>query len=164
MSAHITHEEMTELLMGSRTSTIECHLQACAQCREEVDRVKGSLESFRVSSHAWSESANEAAETPQVIAFSRKPAYGWLRLAAVAAVLIIVFAAAYRINKNSSIESTAKITTSSATTATSSQDQIVEDNELLAQVDSEISEAVPMPMQPLQISAASSTSSSQNTK
>ena len=150
MSAHITHEEMTELLVGARTSTLDCHLQACAECREEFARVKSSLESFRVASHAWSTS--KTGETRQAIAFSRKPSYAWGRLAAVAAVLLTVFAAAYRIEKSPSIENTVR------------QDQIAQDNELLAQVDSEISESVPTPMQPLQISAESSESSSQNTK
>ncbi|MGH9493967.1 MAG: hypothetical protein ACRD3B_03135 [Candidatus Sulfotelmatobacter sp.] len=170
MTAHITYEEMTELLIGARTNTLDCHLQACAECREEFARMKGSLDSFRTASHAWSESlTSEAAETPQVVPLSRRHSYpSWWKLAAVAAVLLIVFTAAYRIKRTSANENTAKATPSAAV-VTPSQDQIAQaqikqDNELLAQVNSEISESVPTPMQPLQISAASSESSSQKTK
>ncbi|HEY1678822.1 MAG TPA: hypothetical protein VGG04_13995 [Candidatus Sulfotelmatobacter sp.] len=166
MSAHITHEEMTELLMGNRTSTLDSHLQACAECREELDRVKSSIGSFRTASHAWSESvAGETAETQPVISLPRARSYAsWWRLAAVAAVLLIVFAAAYRMERKPAIDSTAKVTTPGAVIVQSSQDQIAQDNELLAQVNSEIAESVPSPMQPLQISTTSSTSSSQSTK
>lgn len=166
MSAHITQEEMTDLLMGARTSTLECHLQACAGCREELERVKSSLALFRTASHAWSESASsEFAASQQVIMVPRAGTYiSWWKMAAVAAIMLAVFATAYRIKRTSTDINTGKVTTPSAVTTASSQDQIAEDNELLAQVNSEISEAVPMPMQPLQISAASTGSSSQNKK
>jgi hypothetical protein len=166
MSAHITHEEMTDLLMGARTSTLECHLQTCAGCREELERVKSSLALFRTASHAWSESeSSESAAWQPVIKLPRASAHiSWWKMAAVAAVMLTVFATAYRIKKNFSADSAAKMTTSQPVTTASLQDQIAEDNELLAQVNSEISEAVPMPMQPLQISAASTESSSQNKK
>jgi hypothetical protein len=166
MSAHITQEEMTELLMGTRTSTLDCHLQACAECRDELERVKSSLALFRTASHAWSErAASKTSEMQQVISLPRATSYAsWWKLAAVAAVLLIVFAAAYRIKRTSPNGNTAKVTTPSTITTESSQNQIAQDNELLAQVNSEISESVPTPMQPLQISAASSNSSSQNTK
>jgi hypothetical protein len=172
MSAHITQEEMTELLMGTRTSTLDCHLRACAECREEFERVKSSLALFRTASHAWTESlASKTSEMQQLISLPRaRTSYAsWWKLAAVMAVLLIVFAAAYRIKHTSGNDNTAKGTTPNAVIAESSQnqiaqDQIAQDNELLAQVNSEISESVPTPMQPLQISAASSNSSSQNTK
>ena len=165
MTAHITHEEMTELLMGARTSTLDCHLQACAECREELERVKSSLAMFSSASHSWSESAAaEATEMQRVITLPRVRTYtSWWKVAAVTAVLLVVFAAAYRIEKGSPIDNSAKVITP-AINAESSQSQIAQDNELLAQVNSEISESVPTPMQPLQISAASSDSSSQNTK
>lgn len=162
MNAHITHEEMTELLMGARTSTLESHLQACSGCREEFARMKGSLESFRVASHAWSDRAAEAGGTQQVMAFPRKSFYAWWRLAAVAAVLALVFAAAYRMQRAPSTDDHVQVKPAPSTVST--QDQISQDNELLAQVESEISENVPTPMQPLQISTANSESSSQNNK
>jgi predicted anti-sigma-YlaC factor YlaD len=170
MSAHITHEEMTELLVGARTNTLDSHLQVCAECREELARVKGSLESFRTASLAWSERiTSEAAETQQVIALSRRHSYvAWWRLAAIAAVLLIVFAAAYRIKRSAVNDNTAMATPGAAVVESTqgqiAEEQIAQDNELLAQVNSEISESVPSPMQPLQISAASSGSSSQKTK
>jgi predicted anti-sigma-YlaC factor YlaD len=166
MSAHITQEEMTELLMGTRTSTLDCHLQACVECREELERVKSSLALFRTASHAWSENrAEETSELQQVISLPRARTYAsWWKLAAVTAVLLMVFAAAYRIERTSINNNIVRVTTPNAAIVESSQDQIAQDNELLAQVNSEISESVPTPMQPLQISAASSNSSSQNTK
>jgi len=165
MTAHITHQEMTELLMGTRTSTLDCHLQACAECRKELERVKASLALFRTASHVWSESAaSEAPQMQRAMALPRTRAYAsWWTFAAVAAVLLIVFAAVYRIERNPTPSNTAQVTPATSIVR-SAQDQIAQDNELLAQVNSEISESVPTPMQPLQISAASSDSSSQNTK
>ncbi len=166
MSAHITQEEMTELLTGTRTNTLDRHLQACVECRDELERVKGSLALFRTASHAWSESvASDLSEVQQVISLPRARTYAsWWKLAAVAAVLLIVFMAAYRVERTSVNNNTVQVTTPSGEIVESAQDQIAQDNELLAQVNSEISESVPTPMQPLQISAVSSNSSSQNTK
>jgi predicted anti-sigma-YlaC factor YlaD len=166
MRAHITQEEMTELLIGTRTSTLDCHLQACAECREELERMKSSLALFRTASHAWSETvAGEVSEIQQVLSLPRARTYAsWWKLAAVTAVLLVVFIAAYRVERTSVNNNTVRVTTPSGEIAESSQDQIAQDNELLAQVNSEISESVPTPMQPLQISAASSNRPSQNTK
>jgi len=153
MSTHITSEEMTELLMGVSTNASDSHLRTCEKCRTELDKVKSSITSFRTASHAWSQGA---AARPAVIARStgaRSLLAGgniWWRLAAVAALIVIIF----------SIDDSAprQGSTTSNGSALTAQEQIAQDNELLSQINSEIAEGVPAPMQPLQISAADSSS------
>jgi anti-sigma factor RsiW len=170
MSTHITHEEMTELLLGNSKNAAHLHLHSCAECREEFARFQDSIQSFRVASHSWSENvAGQNADGMSAVVPSRgntRWISGWA-LAAVAAALLIASLVAYRARNMQSPVTAAKVTTPAVSVETpnqNTQEQIAKDNEFLAQVDSEIAEGVPAPMQPLQITAASSSSSNNNTK
>jgi hypothetical protein len=72
---HLTDEQFTELLMGSRPAWVQAHLMECATCREEAERVSGAIGDFAQQSLLWAE-RRAVARSVQVV--ERQPAYAWL--------------------------------------------------------------------------------------
>jgi anti-sigma factor RsiW len=162
MSVHLTHEELTDNLLGVSSLTVNAHLLSCPACANELDQIKNSIAAFRGAAHAWSESAmaGERAE-PLGRRFPRSwTTANWV-LAAAAMILFAVGLSFYfRDTGNQAIgKQTHTIQIATPVTAVeASQAQIEKDNELLSQVNSEIAEAVPAPMQPLQLSQSDGSS------
>jgi anti-sigma factor RsiW len=165
MSAHLTQAELTDNLLGVSSLTVNAHLLSCPACADELERLRSSIASFRGAAHAWSESAltNTDRRAPLVGVAPRRPwrAASWI-LAAAAMILFVSVSAFYL--HNDQIERVARSTTpvSSSSAASVAQSQIDRDNELLSQVNSELAEAVPAPMQPLGVSESVSANSSTN--
>ena len=55
MSAHLTHEELTDNLLGVSSITVNAHLLNCPACTRELDGMKTSITAFRDAAHAWNE-------------------------------------------------------------------------------------------------------------
>jgi hypothetical protein len=72
---HLTDEQFTELLMGAGVASVQAHLKACAQCREEAERVSGAVGDFAEQSLLWAE--RRVAELP-VRETEREPTWAWL--------------------------------------------------------------------------------------
>ena len=75
VEVHLTDEQFTELLIGSRPAWVQAHLVECAACREEAERVSGAIGDFAQQSLLWAE--RRAAFRP-VQTTERKPAFAWL--------------------------------------------------------------------------------------
>lgn len=161
MSAHLTHEELTDKLLGGSSLTVNAHLLSCPACAHELEQVKNSLAGFRGAAHAWSENALAADRGVSVV--PKLPQRSWTANWVLVAASLMLLAGALTFylrdyqarNQTSSVQPAAPVTKIDA-----AQSQIEKDNELLSQVDSELAEAVPAPMQPLRLldSAASSVS------
>ena len=166
MSAHLTHEELTDNLLGVSSLTVNAHLLSCPACVSELEKMKSSISAFRGAAHAWSENALAADHKVPVIHRFPKRSWSanWL-LAAVSMVLVAIALTLYlrdyeTPNQTSAVQPAAPVTKIDAAESQIAGSQIERDNELLSQVDSELAEAVPAPMQPLRLmdSAASSVS------
>jgi len=72
---HLTDEQFTELLLGGRPAWVQTHMQECAACREEAERVAGAIGDFSAQSQLWAE--RRAAERVPRTA-ERKSAFAWL--------------------------------------------------------------------------------------
>ncbi|MGP8260103.1 MAG: hypothetical protein ACLQM6_09160 [Acidobacteriaceae bacterium] len=72
---HLTDEQFTDLLMGSGPASVQAHLKACAQCREEAERVSGAIGDFAEQSRLWAERRAAAGPMREV---EREPALAWL--------------------------------------------------------------------------------------
>lgn len=153
MNAHLTHEELTDKLMGASSLTVNAHLLECPACAGELDRLKGSISSFRDAAHAWSEdnlvatkSDRSGAQTP-----ARWPVANWILVAAA----LILFAAGSTVyfyqQRIAGLAASAKVSTPAVNPGLS-QAQLDQDNQLLSQVSVELGESVPSPMQPLLVS------------
>jgi anti-sigma factor RsiW len=165
MSAHLTNEELTDNLLGVTSVTVNAHLLSCPACANELDRLKSSIAGFRSAAHAWSEGALAEDRAVQVVRTLPKRSWSpanWV-LATVALILLAAGFAFYVRDYQARTQiSVAPVVTTKATFETP-ESQIAADNELLSQVNSELAEAVPAPMQPLRLlePAASSTSATE---
>jgi predicted anti-sigma-YlaC factor YlaD len=164
MSAHLTQAELTDNLLGVSSLTVNAHLLSCPACADELERLRSSIATFRGAAYAWSESAlaNTDRRAPLVEVARRRPwrAASWI-LAAAAMILFVSVSAFYP--HNHQIERVARSTTPVSSSSAASdivRSEIDRDNELLSQVNSELAEAVPAPMQPLGLSESVSTNSS----
>src|SRR6185369_7840185 len=55
MNGHLTHQELTDHLLGTRSATVEAHLASCAACSKELYQFRESLGTFRTAVHNWSQ-------------------------------------------------------------------------------------------------------------
>jgi anti-sigma factor RsiW len=161
MSAHLTHEELTDHLLGDSSLTVNAHLLNCPACANERDRLKNSIAEFRGAAHAWSESARAAGHPVSVVgAFPKR---SWAANWVLAAAAVILFAAGFisylHHHQLGNQAQSAQVGVPAASIEASAA-QIEKDNELMSQVNSEIAEAVPAPMQPLQLSQSAQSNAS----
>jgi hypothetical protein len=163
MSAHLTNEELTDNLLGVSSLTVNAHLMNCPTCTGELERMKRSIADFRGAVQAWSESPQQTANTFSAAHAAPKSSWGvgsWMLIAAA----MVMFAAGltfYMHNHQNPDQAAVVRVATPVNTVQSPQsqvekdqmqkDQLEKDNELLSQVESEIAEAVPAPMQPLRL-------------
>jgi hypothetical protein len=151
MNEHLTHQELTDHLLGTRSATVEAHLASCSDCSKELYQFRESLGTFRAAVHNWSE-----AERPvQRHVFPVPRSFDWLLVGAMALVLL-TFSLVFWGDRpdNSAQNPSAPIDNSLA--------QIQQDNELLSNINQELSEGLPAPMQPLQVADSGTTGKSSN--
>lgn len=129
MIQHLSAEQISQWMIGERSPQLERHVAQCDECRAELAQLETTLRQFRGAVREWSGSATPPAW--------RQPAprhswFSWPRLALAAATLCILLALPvyWTIRGRERAEQAA-------------------DAQLLEQVDSEISRAVPEPMEPL---------------
>jgi len=72
---HLTDEQFTELLLGGRPAWVQTHMQECAKCREEAERVAGAIGDFSAQSQLWAE---RRAAAWAVRTAERESAFAWL--------------------------------------------------------------------------------------
>jgi predicted anti-sigma-YlaC factor YlaD len=157
MSAHLTTEEMTDRLLGVPSMTVDAHLLECQACLAEFNVMRASIDNFRGAAQSWSEDAMAVNRNLIAIAPRRKT---WTAewIVATAFLLLIILPVLYWSERKSPTASNSE----KSPVAVSTQEQIEQDNELLTAVNSEITEGVPAPMQPLQVSLFNSSASSAN--
>jgi len=70
MNEHLTHQELTDHLLGTRSATVEAHLSTCSACSKELYQFRESLGTFRSAVRNWSE-AERGLITPPSSLISR---------------------------------------------------------------------------------------------
>ena len=158
MSAHLTHEELTDTLLGISSRTVNAHLLNCPACARELDQLKNSIAGFRQAAHSWSESTPTVSRVSSVVPPQRSWTATWVVVATMIlfAAGFILYLRDYQARKQAESVQVAM----PAAPLEGSAAQIAKDNELMSQVYSEISEGVPAPMQPLQISQSAASNDS----
>jgi predicted anti-sigma-YlaC factor YlaD len=158
MTAHLTHEELTNRLLSEPSMTVDAHLLDCEGCRKELDQLRSSVALFRDAAHGWSE--NAASVSQRVIAIAPRRKALWTAEWAVAAALllvVVILPMVYWQNRGHNVQSG-----SITSPADTFQAQVDKDNEMLSAVNSEIAESVPAPMQPLRVSLSYGSTNSAN--
>jgi anti-sigma factor RsiW len=140
MSAHLKPEQINDLLLGIAEVDATAHLSTCPQCRTEVEAMRRTLASLRTASVNWSDDAAKMVLLPRNL-HSRpqwtRPA--WV-FAAAAILLVVTISFSVRRGRNITVAKS------------DAQTQIARDNQLLADIQTEIGETTPLPLQPLQVS------------
>lgn len=133
MSKHLSSERICAWMIGGDMPHLETqHVRECEHCQAEVARLSAALASFRGAARHWSEQQMR----PSLHAKPARVAPGAPRLRwalLVAAVLLLALVPMYmnRVGRQQRLARTAA------------------DEALLEQVDAEVSQSIPSPMQPL---------------
>ena len=138
-TAHLTDEQLTDLLMGENPPAVREHLDACAACAQEAERFSGAIGAFQQETRLWAE--RRAASLPRLTA-DREAAFAWWHRpqAWMAAALAIALAAGVGFSIHNSHERgvqqqvIAKVAVPPVVTA----ETLKADNELLAAIDGEL--------------------------
>jgi hypothetical protein len=129
MNRHLSSQDVCAWLSGSHTPELQQHVTGCAVCQAELARLGQALTQFRGTVRHWSE------QRPSAPVKLTAPAGAWRQLrwacAVMAACLLVSLSVLWRTNQPA---------VGGATAA---------DAALLAQVDQQVSRAVPSPMEPL---------------
>jgi anti-sigma factor RsiW len=134
MTEHLSGQRIAECAGGGRAPGEQRHLRECAQCGAEVARLESALGQFREAVRGWSDGQSEQA-LERARAARRRPPRVWFRwpvLAAAALALSLAVVPVYRTVRDRQRAA-----------------QALADAQLLEQVDREVSESVPSPMEPL---------------
>lgn len=123
MKSHLSAEEFSDWLAGARDPGCAEHVAQCGECSCEIGRLEAALSDFREAVGNWS-------APPERIAERRPRHAGRWALAAAVAIVLAAGPIVYRHQRHEAEMARA-------------------DAALLEQVDAEVSEAVPSPMEPL---------------
>jgi hypothetical protein len=155
MNEHLTHEELTDHLLGTRSATVEAHLASCSACSKELYEFRESLGTFRTAVHNWS----EAERSVQRHALPVPRSFDWLLVGAMALVLL-TFSLVFWGDRSDTNNANNVEPPTTNLVAQNSAAQIQQDNELLSNINQELSEGLPAPMEPLQVSDSGTTGKS----
>jgi hypothetical protein len=129
MMQHLSVEQISQWMIGERTPQMERHLAECDECRVELEQLESTLVQFRAAVCDGSSAPAPAWRQP-----APRPWFPWARMVLAAATLLILVALPVYW---------------SARTRERKAEAARADTQLLEQVDSAISRAVPEPMEPL---------------
>ena len=158
MNEHLTHQELTDHLLGTRSATVEAHLASCSACSKELYQFRESLGTFRAAVHNWS----EAGRPVQRQVFPVPRSFDWLLVGAMALVLLTFSLVFWIDGTDNSAQNPLTPTPQQVIADNTSLAQIQQDNELLSNINQELSEGLPAPMQPLQVADSGATGKSSN--
>jgi hypothetical protein len=146
MIQHLSAEQISQWVIGDRSPQLERHVAECDECRAELAQLETTLAQFRGAVRAWS-----GAVTPPAwrLPAARAPWFSWTRLSLAAAALCVLLATPVYWN----VRARARAEQAAEARA---------DALLLERVDSEISRAVPEPMEPLVSMVTWNSSSAEN--
>ena len=134
MSRHLSERQMSEWVLGERSTDAEKHVGECARCREAVNGAAHALAAFRQSARQWSEEELRSAAADAWKAERARPwiTFRSLRWASVAAMVMIL----------------AGVSVVWRDAPPAAQDSAA-DAALLQQIDADVSQTVPDSMAPL---------------
>jgi hypothetical protein len=134
MIEHLSAEQISQWMVGDRTFELQRHVVDCAHCRNELQQLESALSHFRA---AMREPANGTTVPAWKAPVSSASWYSWPRLVLAVTALLVLVAVPVTWQARQREQ------------AAQAAQAAIEDAQLLEQVDSAISQAVPEPMQPL---------------
>ena len=123
---HLSDDQLDDVLAGDADLEVTRHLQSCKPCRAEIENLRDALAEFNAASLEWAEK-----QAPVAIPSRTRSIPRWQSISSVAAAAIV--AAAFIFGSFQP-----KTTPVAHTEAVAQQDNVAEDNRLMAAIDSEI--------------------------
>jgi len=127
---HLSEKQISEWLAGTHRTDVQAHIQVCAQCQAEVDRLSDALVSFRGTVHQWAAVPNASRAVIPETGVARRFRFAW----AMAAIFIVLAASLWW----------PRLRAPRAVTPHPDDDAA-----LLLQIRTDVSRNVPGPMEPL---------------
>jgi hypothetical protein len=129
---HLTDEQFTDLLSGGYTADASRHMQACAQCQGEFERVQASIEDFVTLSLEWAERrASTSISAPSAFVRLWQSASSWATAAAVLAAAIL-----FGVHQGRLLSP--DVVSVAGSQRAESASEVADDNRLLMAIDKEI--------------------------
>ena len=125
MSSHLSHEQISQWMLGERTSVEEQHVLECPQCSAAVAGLQSALAEFGGAVRDWGEAQRVAMPTRDGRR-ARPFRWAWVAVAA----LLLAAVPIYRVDQQRKAE------------------RARADAALMEQVDAEVSRTVAAPMEP----------------
>jgi hypothetical protein len=127
---HLTSEQLSQWIAGSRTQEQEQHVCECAQCAAAVAKTEGLLLEFRGAYRQWGDAQFSSPVARPVVRHHSM----WLRAALAAALVIgIAIPAGQKLYQN----------------RVDQQQVSIDDDALLTQIQADVSRSVPASLKPL---------------
>jgi hypothetical protein len=136
MSAHLSSEQISRWMAGNRNPADVQHMRKCAQCAAEADRLGALLQEFRSAVVSWSALQEEADVPNRWQPLERRRSFSGSRLRWTMATAALAIAVAVPIGKN-------------ACDRQREAEAFRADAKLWEQVNTQVSRAVPTPLEPL---------------
>jgi predicted anti-sigma-YlaC factor YlaD len=127
MKQHLSGDQVLEWVMGLHDARCEEHLRGCRECAEAIEQVAGPLRLFGAAARELGSEGPERVEMSRHTARMGARATGFWWAAALLAAALLIFAVLPR----------------------QREPVAMSDEALLQHVESELSESVPGPMEPL---------------
>jgi predicted anti-sigma-YlaC factor YlaD len=160
MNSHLSDADLTDQLLGIPSQTAEAHLRTCPRCRNQLQQLGESIESFRNAAIGWSASQESFFLNPsrREVPPARRASSRLIGVWTAGILFLGVISSAGLYWRHSAVqrqEVTVQVPTASAADSLQTEVDIENDNELLRRVTSEVSEPIPASLRTLQILGAS---------
>lgn len=132
MTKHLSQEQIDGWLIGDRLAEVVSHLDSCQACAGQLSRVSESLALFGSAVRTWGQDQMGAPRAPQL----SSPAFAWVRIGLAFAALSLAIAMPV-------------LHRHLASQVTAAGSPAVDDERLLQQIQTEISQSVPSTLEPI---------------
>ena len=137
-AAHLSGEELDDVLIGLGTPESEAHLAGCEQCRAQVRQFRSNMSAFNQATLAWSQARPATNIGGRIRNRARRSALAPLGWALAGATIVLLAGVPMW---NHSHHSTQNVATLLAPQQQDTEAQIAQDNELLRSVNAAINQS-----------------------
>lgn len=160
LTAHLTEEELDDLLLGQAAPHAQQHLDACELCRAQLAPFQTAVAAFNDASMAWAQAkSNTISRDLSTIRPARTQPLAWsLGAAMLVAVAVALSVGVHRTPSEAGTTAQSAQIQHAAQHAPHDPEEIAADNAMLEAINSAINPAEPSPIEPFDHAPTRSTS------
>ena len=154
MNTHLSEKAVLRWQAGEASEVERRHVGECAQCRAQIEPLADALSWFGAAARQW---GAEKAAAPRRLQAVAGAVHRWYRFAMAAALACVLLLATGIALLHWSKSQTAPMQAQAPQQQQTAQQELTRDNALLEEVDQDVSQEVPAPLQPLSWSTSDTT-------